>query len=585
MALCGLAMALSIAPSRAQEKIRPEIGPGPTSGNVCGINSGIVCGAQTVGDIPPLMKPVVSNDEKCLPWNLSGPRDRPLAVTTLNVPSKARSEYEKACSASQKKKYPDAEQHSRAAIEKFETYPAAWVMLGVVLDEQDKTQQARDACSQAVKIDAKYVPAYLCSAEFSSRNKDWQQLLTLANATLALNSGGDGYAYYYRALAYMHLHNLVEAQRSALQAVEINSAHDYLPLYFLLAQIYEARGDKASAKTQLREILKHHPSREQEDAVNDYLRKIDAKPVTPVAQKTAEPGDRADAEASSGDAGPADFSVEEKRKPNEIWLPEDIDHSVPPVSSGVACSLPAVLDGAGKRIVELVQNVDRFTATEILTHRPIDRSGGLGSPITVKFDYLVSFAEGQNGLLHVDEFRNGNLSLDQFPTHIATIGTPSMVLIFHPKYAGNFKMQCEGLGEWHGQPAWQVRFEQRPDRPNQTLSFVVNHGTYDVNLRGRAWILADSFQVARLETDLVQANPQIRLRLYHETVEYRPAQSSANNLQLWLPASTELYMDFQGHRFYREHSFTDFQIFSVNMQYQLGDPKEGATRKNKTQRQ
>ena len=269
----------------------------------------------------------------------------------------------------------------------------------------------------------------------------------------------------------------------------------------------------------------------------------------------------------------------EPRKPNEIWLPEDIDHSVPPVSAGVACSLPSVLDAAGKRIVQLVQNVDRFTATEVLTHRPIDRSGGLGSATTVKFDYLSLFlAEAQGGFLHVEELRNGGASLDQFPTHIATIGTPSMVLIFHPRYAVNFKMECEGLGEWRGQPAWQVRFAQLPDRPNRTLSFEVNGSTYNVNLRGRAWILADSFQVARLETDLEESVPKIRLRLYHESVEYRPAQSGMNNLELWLPASTELYMDFQGHRFYREHSFTDFRIFSVETQYKISDPKGAAAK-------
>ena len=148
-----------------------------------------------------------------------------------------------------------------------------------------------------------------------------------------------------------------------------------------------------------------------------------------------------------------------------------------------------------------------------------------------------------------------------------------MVLIFHPRYVNNFKMTCEGLGEWRGQPAWQVHFEQRADRPNQTLSFVMNHSTYDVNLRGRAWILADSFQVARLETDLEQAIPRIRLRLYHESVEYRPAMSNVKNVDLWLPSSTELYMDFQGHRFYREHSFTDFRIFSVNTETQINKPK------------
>jgi hypothetical protein len=97
-----------------------------------------------------------------------------------------------------------------------------------------------------------------------------------------------------------------------------------------------------------------------------------------------------------------------------------------------------------------------------------------------------------------------------------------------------------------------------------------------VNLRGRAWILAGSYQVARLETDLVQPIPKIRLRLDHQSVEYRPVKTSSKNLQLWLPSSTELYMDFQGRRFYRKHSFTDFRIFSVDSQYQITDHKKTA---------
>jgi hypothetical protein len=100
--------------------------------------------------------------------------------------------------------------------------------------------------------------------------------------------------------------------------------------------------------------------------------------------------------------------------------------------------------------------------------------------------------------------------------------------------------------------------------------------TYSVNLRGRAWILADSFQVARLEMDLVKSLPEIRLRLDHQSVEYRPVESAANHLQLWLPSSTELYMDFQGRRFYRRHSFTDFKLFSVDTQSEIAGPKKTA---------
>ena len=571
-ALCVLVMALSAVPFHAQTKANSQRGSGPK--NDCRPTWGAPCGVQqiAIGDIPALPKPVSADDEKCLPWNVSKERDTTSSVTSLKVPSKARREFEKACNAYHKKKFSDAEQHLRGALEKFQNYSAAWVMLAVVLDEQNKVHEARDACSRAAKTDTKYLPAYLCAAEFSTRNQEWGEILNLANVALGLNSEGDGYVHYYRAMAYFHLNNLVDAQMSALKAAEIDVNHNYLPLYFLLAQIYDVEGDKVNAAIQLRQVLKHRPNQQQEYAAKQYLAKLDAAKA---AQAPAETIENADVETlARGSADRTSASMADLEKPNENWISEDIDNAVPPVAAGVACSLPAVLDGAGQRILELVQNVDRFTATEILTHRAIDHSGRMGPPIAVKSNYLVSFTEGQSGYLRVDEFRNGSLSRESFPTHVATIGTPSLVLIFHPRYAKNFRMECEGLGEWYGHPAWQVRFEQRTDRANHTLSFNVDRTDYSVNLKGRAWILADSFQVARLETDLEQSVPKIRLRRFHQSIEYRPVESSSSNSQLWLPSGAELYMDFQGHRFYRELAFTDFRLFSVGMQYHTSDPKE-----------
>jgi len=525
-----------------------------------------------MGDLPPLPKPEIADDEKCLPWGLSRARDTSTSVTTLKVPSNARREFEKACAAYHKKKFNDAEQHVRSAIEKFKDYSAAWVMLGVVLDEQDKAQEARDACVRATKTDTKYLAAYLCTAEFSARDQEWEQLLNVASVALGLNSEGNGYAHYYRALANFHLSNLAEARGSALQAAEKDANYNFLPLYFLLAEIYEAEGNKVSAATQLRQVLKHHPNQQQEEAARQYLAQLEKESASVVAK---EPSGNTDADAiiRGGDDRPG-VSVGDLQKPNGSWIPENIDHAVPPVAPGVACSLPVVLNGAGQRIIELVRNVDRFTATEMITHQVINQSGQLGPAIAVQSDYLVSFTERPSGYVAVEEFRNGSQSRESFPDHIATIGTPSLVLIFHPRYINNFKMECEGLGEWYGQPAWQVRFEQREDRINRTLSFTVNRAEYNVSLKGRAWILADSFQVARLETDLVESIPKIRLRLFHESLEYRPVKSSTDKLQLWLPSGAELYLDFQGRRFYRQLSFTDYKLFSVDMKYQTSDPKE-----------
>jgi hypothetical protein len=76
-----------------------------------------------------------------------------------------------------------------------------------------------------------------------------------------------------------------------------------------------------------------------------------------------------------------------------------------------------------------------------------------------------------------------------------------------------------------------------------------------------------------LESDLAEAIPQIGLRLQHQEIEYSPVPFAENKGEIWLPSSTEMYMDFLGHRFYRRHSFTDVKFFSVTMQQTFGDPK------------
>jgi hypothetical protein len=257
-----------------------------------------------------------------------------------------------------------------------------------------------------------------------------------------------------------------------------------------------------------------------------------------------------------------------------LWFPPDIDRVTPQVTEGRTCRLPDVLSGAAKRVEELIRNVDKFTATEVVQHQNVDGSGRLGRPEIRNFNYLVTIARGKSGNMSVEEYRGASSSLAQFPDHIATLGTPALVLIFHPRHVNNFNMTCEGLGQWRGRPAWQVRFEERHNSPTSISRIEIGGRGFGLRLRGRAWILADSYQVARLESDLADEIPQIRLRLQHQDIEYRPVPVPENKSEMWLPSSTELYMDFRGHRFYRQHSFTNLQFFSVKVQQTFGDPKE-----------
>jgi hypothetical protein len=100
--------------------------------------------------------------------------------------------------------------------------------------------------------------------------------------------------------------------------------------------------------------------------------------------------------------------------------------------------------------------------------------------------------------VNFDELRDHSTNPEQFPDNIVTEGTPSLVLIFHPLYVRDFQMQCEGLGQWQGKPAWQLQFEQRADRMNHMSRVQIGSIGFDIRLRGWAWILADSYHVWRL---------------------------------------------------------------------------------------
>src|SRR2546429_7715684 len=64
-------------------------------------------------------------------------------------------------------------------------------------------------------------------------------------------------------------------------------------------------------------------------------------------------------------------------------------------------SLDEVVERAGKRVEEFVKNVDRFTASESLTHESINKWGLAESPETRKFNYVASIEQYRPGFFSV----------------------------------------------------------------------------------------------------------------------------------------------------------------------------------------
>jgi hypothetical protein len=259
--------------------------------------------------------------------------------------------------------------------------------------------------------------------------------------------------------------------------------------------------------------------------------------------------------------------------------------SVPPVMAGAACPLPLVLRGVAQRVEELVDNLDRFSATERVEHFAVRPDGDVGAPDSLSFGYVVVVARPSQGDFQIDEYRDGDEDPARFPAHIATVGLPALALVFHPKFASGFNFVCEGLGQWEGKPAWQVHFEQRPDRPNQMRSYVIYKNTYPVPLKGRAMIDAGTFQVLRMESELAKPVPAIKLTRERILIDYALVQFRTGEQQLWLPQSAELYVERNGSRYYRRHTFSNFQVFTVGTSDKVQPPKESYAFTNKSDRE
>ena len=250
----------------------------------------------------------------------------------------------------------------------------------------------------------------------------------------------------------------------------------------------------------------------------------------------------------------------------------DVDATVPPVTQGVRCSLPDVLRSLGNRMKEFVTTLPQFTATERLEHQERDKAGKWRSPKTLVFNYWAELREIRPGMLSMEESRNGSKSPQLFPAKLADMGLPAEVLIFHPYFADEYSMMCEGLGQWRGQPTWQVHFQQRPDRPARLRAIVVDNRPFPERLKGRAWISVDTYQIVRLESDLVEPIPQVRLSREHLAIEYHPVQFSKQDLELWLPQSAEVYLTFRGRSLHRKHIFSSYLLFSVDVDQKIVGP-------------
>jgi tetratricopeptide (TPR) repeat protein len=470
---------------------------------------------------------------------------------------KAQKAIGKAIESLRSNKMPEARTHLETAYRVAPSSAEVNYLFGVYSLQMSDRVQAKAYWTRSLELYPNHYRALLSLGQtLLDENKSGEALPYLKRAVRAEPSSWRAHAIY--ADACLRQGSQDEAVKQAERALELGHGQAAVVQRYLAAALAR-RGEKNKAIGVLQKYVQEHPA---DTPAKKQLENLQL----PVEQDAAgtemvQPGALAEATALPLPSG---------------WLPPDVDEKVPPVEPGAVCQIEVILRETGKRIEEFVGDVDRFAATEFLTHESINKWGMVSSPDQRKFDYVVSVKEVAPGFLNVDEYRStSNNSPVDFPDGVESTGLPAQVLIFHPYNVGSFEMTCEGLARWNGGLAWQVHFRQRMDKPNRIREYKLGMDgpSYPVALKGRAWIAADTFQITRLETDLIAPIPEIRLVADHTAIEYGPVHFKNRKVDMWLPQTAEVYYDWKGRRIHLRHRFSNYLLFAVDDKQRISAPK------------
>lgn len=197
--------------------------------------------------------------ESCDSWTAAAVNSPTVSVERLAVPRDARGEFQKACGALKDGNFQAAEDRARKAVGLYSDYAAAWVVLGQALNAEHKDSEAAQACKQAMKVDPTYAPPYLCLAQFAERTNKWDDVYTFSGHALSLEPATDPYAFFYAALADLHLKRYAQAELDGHSAEKLDTGNQIPELHLLLAQVYQAEGNKTDEVLELQKFLELSP--------------------------------------------------------------------------------------------------------------------------------------------------------------------------------------------------------------------------------------------------------------------------------------------------------------------------------------
>jgi hypothetical protein len=206
---------------------------------------------------------------------------------------------------------------------------------------------------------------------------------------------------------------------------------------------------------------------------------------------------------------------------------------------------------------------------------------GVHGPIwdshTEKFQYLALARPAASGV-GLDEYRTNDKGQVVQPggsggNYFVTKGFVSMPLHFHPDYQADSTFRYLGRQVISKRQTYVVAFAQQPGMARLPGRISFGEVTLLVLRQGIAWIDSSTYQVLRMQTDLLASKEQIDPKRETTEIEFQEVRFKKAPQALWLPRQVVVTFDWKGHAYKNRHSYSDFKLFTVGTEQKAQTPE------------
>jgi len=229
-----------------------------------------------------------------------------------------------------------------------------------------------------------------------------------------------------------------------------------------------------------------------------------------------------------------------------------------------------LLDRTAAVVEKSLLELSDVASRETVTQTKFGKNGKVEYKESSLFDYLVLFQtpSGEPTMVESRLAKEGPRKPRNIPL-LLTNGFSTMLLIFHPYYAGGFQFADLGEETVDGRVCVNVHF-QHVKGLRSTTALLLGGREYPLDLQGTALVDKSSGTVLKIDAALESSMEDVGLRSLKIEVQYAPVSFQGVAQPYWLPVTATIDVESLHQHWRNQHQFTAYHRFETSVQEKIG---------------